>query len=100
MVFPISDDNSDLTTIPVVNYILIALNVLVFFVPQGMGTNEEFTYEFSCVPERIIYGRNDPIHPPPVYDEATRRRYDQPEIPPAPVSVYLTLITSMFLHVG
>jgi membrane associated rhomboid family serine protease len=100
MVFPISDDNSDLTTVPVVNWILIAVNVLVFLIPQGLGTNEEFTYEFSCVPQRIVTGDNTPIQTPGLRDPYTGETAPGPVIPPAPVSPYLTLLTSMFLHGG
>ena len=39
MVFPIGDDNSGRTTTPVVNYLLIAVNVLVFVFFQGLGSN-------------------------------------------------------------
>ncbi len=37
MLFPIGDDNSDRRTTPVVNYLLIAANILVFVFLQGMG---------------------------------------------------------------
>jgi hypothetical protein len=40
MVMPISDDNSDRRTTPVVNYAIIALNVLIFLLAQRMGTND------------------------------------------------------------
>jgi membrane associated rhomboid family serine protease len=36
MIFPLSDDNSDRTTFPVVTVVLIAINVLVFVFLQGM----------------------------------------------------------------
>ncbi|MBA3515532.1 MAG: rhomboid family intramembrane serine protease, partial [Pyrinomonadaceae bacterium] len=58
MIFPIGDDNSDRTTVPVVNYILIAINVLVFVFLQGLGGNEQFTYAFSTVPEEIRTGQD------------------------------------------
>jgi hypothetical protein len=35
--FPIGDDNSDRTMTPYVNYIIIALNVIVFVFLQGMS---------------------------------------------------------------
>ena len=57
MIFPIGDDNSDRTTVPIVNYILIAINILVFVFLQSLGTNDQFTYAFSTVPEEIITGR-------------------------------------------
>jgi membrane associated rhomboid family serine protease len=44
MIFPIYDDNSDRATTPFVNYILIALNIIVFVFLQGLGSNERFTY--------------------------------------------------------
>jgi len=43
MVFPLYDDNSDRLTMPVVNYALIAVNILVFVFLQGFGSNEKFT---------------------------------------------------------
>ena len=58
MVFPVSDDNTGRTRTPYVTYLLIALNVLVFVFLQGMGTNEQFTYAFSVVPEEIRTGED------------------------------------------
>ena len=94
MIFPISDDNTGRTRTPYVNYLLIALNMVVFVFFQGLGTNEQFTYAFSTVPEEILTGR-DIAQPVPV------RVADQTEtipLQPTPISVYLTLITSMFMH--
>ena len=54
--FPISDDNSDRTTWPVVNYTIIGLNVLVFLLLQQLGSNEHFTYAFSLVPKEVATG--------------------------------------------
>ena len=34
---PIGDDNRGRTTTPYVNYVLIAINVIVFILFQGMG---------------------------------------------------------------
>ena len=58
MVFPLYDDNSDRTTTPIVNYVLIAINILVFVFLQQLGTNERFTYAFSTVPQEIVSGRD------------------------------------------
>ena len=55
MVFPLYDDNSDRTTTPIVNYVLIAINILVFVFLQQLGNNDRFTYAFSTVPEEISY---------------------------------------------
>ena len=94
MIFPIGDDNSDRTTVPIVNYILIAINVLVFVFLQGMGSNDQFTYAFSTVPEEIRTGE-DIARPVPIEVGDQRGQID---LQPTPGSVYLTLLTSMFMH--
>ena len=94
MIFPIGDDNSDRTTVPVVNYILIAINVLVFVFAQGLGTNEQFTYAFSTVPEEIRTGQDIARSVPIVVGD----QQGVINLQPTPGSVYLTLITSMFMH--
>ena len=58
MLFPIGDDNRDRTMTPLVNYLLIVANVLVFVFLQGLGTNDAFTYSFSTVPQEIVTGRD------------------------------------------
>src|SRR6266508_2048769 len=100
MIFPLYDDNSDRTTTPVVNYLLIAVNVLVFVFLQQLGTNEKFTYAFSTVPLEIVSGR-DVVTPNRVLMEpVTGQRVLVPGLQPTPFSVYVTLITSMFMHGG
>ena len=96
MIFPIGDDNSDRTTVPIVNYILIAINVLVFVFLQGLGNNDQFTYAFSTVPEEIRTGA-DIARPVPIEVGDQRAVIN---LQPTPGSVYLTLITSMFMHGG
>ena len=81
---PIGDDDSDRRFAPLVNYALIAINVLVFVFLQGMGGNEKFTYAFSTVPAEILTGK----------DIAAG------VLEPTPIPVYFTLITSMFMHGG
>src|SRR5256885_8010579 len=100
MIFPLYDDNSDRTTTPIVNYALIAINVLVFVFLQQLGTNEKFTYAFSTVPQEIWSG-HDVITPNRVVVQpVTGQRLLVPGLQPTPFSVYLTLITSMFMHGG
>jgi len=100
MVLPLYDDNSDRLTTPLVNYALIAVNILVFVFLQQLGTNEAFTYAFSTVPLEIITG-HDVVTSSAVYIEpVTRQRLLVPGLQPTPVSVYLTLFTSMFMHGG
>ncbi|MGI9165438.1 MAG: rhomboid family intramembrane serine protease [Pyrinomonadaceae bacterium] len=94
MIFPIGDDNSDRTTVPIVNYILIAINVLVFVFLQSLGTNDQFTYAFSVVPQEIRTGE-DIARPVPIEVGDQRGVID---LQRTPGSVYLTLLTSMFMH--
>jgi len=100
MIFPIGDDNSERTILPIVNYLIIALNILVFVVFQGVGTNDRFTYAFSTVPQEIITGRDITTPDRTVRDPASGETARLPGLQPTPVSVYLTLLTSMFMHGG
>lgn len=99
MIFPIGDDNSDRTATPVVNYILIAINILVFVFLQGFGGNDRFTYAYSTVPQEIVTGR-DVTTPDRVINHPVAGRVEVPGLQPTPGSVYLTLLTSMFMHGG
>ncbi len=81
---PIGDDNTGHQLRPVVNYLIIAINVIVFVFLQGGSDGVSFTLAYSTVPAEIISGRD--IMTPP--------------LEPTPIPVYGTLITSMFLHAG
>jgi len=100
MVFPLYDDNSDRTTTPIVNYILIAVNILVFVFLQQLGTNDKFTYAFSTVPQEIITGRDVRTPDRLVEEPVSGQQLLIPGLQPTPFSVYLTLIFSMFMHGG
>ena len=78
---PISDDPGPRRLLPVVNYVLIALNILVYIAEQKYGTCFEAAY--SVVPYAITHGRALPIQ-----GCATGE----------PSPVYITLFTAMFLH--
>jgi len=69
--FPIGDDNSARRTIPVVTYVLIALNVMFFFVELSSGA--PFIEKWAFVPSRFLAN---------------------------PGADFLTLFTSMFMHAG
>jgi len=99
MVFPLYDDNSDRTITPFVNYLLIAVNILVFVFLQQLGTNDKFTYAFSTVPQEIVSGR-DVKTPDRRVETVTGQELLIPGLQPTPFSVYLTLIFSMFMHGG
>jgi membrane associated rhomboid family serine protease len=68
---PIGDDNSARRITPVVTYVLIALNVLVFFLELNNG--EDFIQRWAFVPSRFLAD---------------------------PVGDFATLFTAMFLHAG
>jgi membrane associated rhomboid family serine protease len=96
MVLPLYDDNSDRTITPFVNYAIIALNIFVFVVLQGLGSNDQFTYSFSTVPAEILQGHD--IVTPARTVQYMGQVVRIPGLGPTPVSVYLTLFTSMFMH--
>jgi membrane associated rhomboid family serine protease len=94
MLLPIGDDNTGRLRTPYITFALIALNVVVFVFLQGMGTNERFTYAFSTIPQEIRTGEDV------AGDVAVSVGEEQATIPlqPTPVSVYLTLLTAVFMH--
>jgi membrane associated rhomboid family serine protease len=69
--FPIGDDNSARKIFPIVTYVLIALNVLFFFVELTGG--DDFIEKWAFVPARFVAN---------------------------PVADSLTLFTAMFMHAG
>jgi membrane associated rhomboid family serine protease len=97
---PIGDDNRDRTITPYVNYILIAINVLVFILFQGAGNNLNFTYAFATVPAEIISGEDLVTADQVISDPATGEQFLLPGLQPTPISVYITLFTAMFMHGG
>ena len=97
---PISDDDSDRTLTPFINYLLIAANIAVFVLLQGMGASDRFTYAFSTVPKEIVTGKDIVTPPRTVQDPVSGRSFEQPGLQHTPVSVYLTLLVSMFMHGG
>ena len=98
--FPIGDDNSDRTITPYVNYLIIALNVIVFVFLQGLSGDSAFTYSYSTVPGEILSGHDVVTDSQVVTDTITGQRFSIPGLGPTLIPVYLTLITSMFMHGG
>ncbi len=100
MVFPIGDDNTDRTSFPWVTVTLIVINVLVFVFLQGMGTNDAFTMAMATVPAEIASGKDlvTEDHIERVQTQEGPVNVPVPGLKPTPVSVYLTLLTSMFMH--
>lgn len=102
MVFPLHDDNRDRTTFPVVNVALIVVNIFVFVLLQGFGTNESFTLGFSAVPAEIVSGRDMVTEDRQVRVETSDGPVVvvAPGLKPTPIPVFLTLLTSIFMHGG
>ncbi|MEZ6134680.1 MAG: rhomboid family intramembrane serine protease [Pirellulaceae bacterium] len=94
MLFPIGDDDREVTTVAFITYGILAANILLFLVQMS---NPSFTYGWSVVPKEITTGV-DLVEPQPMNVEG----YGTVEIPqaPGPPIIWLTLLTSMFMHGG
>src|SRR5687768_11735957 len=97
---PIGDDNSDRIRTPFVTYFFIAVNLFVFFYFQQMGVNLDFTYSYSTVPAEILTGNDIVTEPVWVEDLISGDRMLMPGLGITNIPVWLTLITSMFMHGG
>jgi membrane associated rhomboid family serine protease len=100
MVFPVGDDNSDRRTFPFVTIALIAVNVFVFVVLQGMGTNEAFTMAWVQVPKEIITGQDIELPPAPrtIHTPEGDVQIMDPGLGKTPVPPWMTLFTAIFMH--
>ena len=93
--FPIGDDNSDVKTVPVVNYLFIGVNVLVFVLLQGLGSNDAFSYAFALVPKEITQGVD--IAGVQVVRDALGNTGEIRHYA-TPLPVYFNFLSSMFMH--
>jgi membrane associated rhomboid family serine protease len=101
MFIPISDDNSSRRSVPVLNFIFIAVNVLVFFgLQQGRDLGNAFTQSYSLVPREIVTGKDVITEPQTEVVRHMGREVEVtvPGLGPTRPSVYITLLTSMFMH--
>jgi membrane associated rhomboid family serine protease len=92
MVMPIGDDNTGRATTPYVVYGLIAVNVLVYLLQMTAG--DSFTNGWAMVPYEITHNTD-------LTNAITVRAGDQTatlQNYPGPVPIYLTLLSSMFMH--
>jgi membrane associated rhomboid family serine protease len=96
MLLPIGDENVKGAPPAWVTYLLIIANLVVFFVFQGAGTNEEFTYGYSVIPQEIVTGE-DFTAPQTVEFQGQTVQVPQH---PGPSPIYLTILTAMFMHGG
>jgi membrane associated rhomboid family serine protease len=93
--FPIGDDNSDRTITPFINYLFIAINILVFVVLQGIGSDDAFSYAFSLVPKEITTGIDiDGVQiVRDSFGNTGQVRHFE-----TPLPVYFNFLSSMFMH--
>jgi membrane associated rhomboid family serine protease len=100
MLLPLGDDDRDRRITPIVNYILIVLNILAFIFWQDLGNNISVTFGYSTVPAEILSGHDIVTHARIIHDPVSGQSIEMPGLQPTPIPVYLTLITSMFMHGG
>ena len=91
---PIGDDDTGRPGIPVVNVAIIAINVLVFLYQLA---SPDFTNGYAAVPAEITTGR-DIVGPQLIpLPDGTTAQIDEAA---GPSPIWLTLLTSMFMHGG
>jgi len=100
MFFPYKDDNPR-RLVPFVTYIIIALNLVVFFYQIGLDfiASQEFTLSFGLIPATLTnLPRSEiTIAYAQYLTDATNNRILINAVPNSP---YLTVFTSMFMHGG
>jgi membrane associated rhomboid family serine protease len=94
--FPLFDENEPGHGVAWVTFALIAINIVVFLLLQEAGGDNAFTYGFSTVPFEITHGV-DLLRPTQVTVGGETGLIPQA---PGPDPIYLTLLTSMFMHGG
>ncbi len=92
--FPIGDENEPGHGPAFVTLVFIAINLAVFFLIQI--NDDAFTYGFSAIPAEIT-GGIDLTRPEPITVDGETFQVPQA---PGPEPIYLTLLTSMFMHGG
>jgi membrane associated rhomboid family serine protease len=92
--FPLFDENEPGQGIAWVTLTLIAINVAVFVLLQAASGDNQFTYGYSTIPAEIISGRDIVANQQVTIGGV---QYLIPEAP-GPSPIYLTLLTSMFMH--
>jgi rhomboid family protein len=94
LMLPIADENEPSKGPPYVTLAFIAINIAVFVFLQL--PNEAFTYAYSAIPVEITKGID--LVKPVVINAGGEQVLIPQE--PGPSPIYLTLITSMFMHGG
>jgi membrane associated rhomboid family serine protease len=97
--FPIGDQNEPGRGPAFFTLAFIAINVAVFLLlqlPESGSRDQPFTYGYAAVPAEITTGE-DLTEPQPI--EIDGETFGVPQAP-GPNPIYLTLLTSMFMHGG
>jgi membrane associated rhomboid family serine protease len=89
---PLGDDNSGRTLTPFVVFGLVAANALMWLLQLGAG--ETFTYGWAAIPYEITHGV-DLVRAAAM--DVQGRDVSIPQYP-GPSPIYLTLLSSMFMH--
>ena len=92
---PIGDEDQQGGGLPIVNLVIIGLNVIVFVLLQL--PSDAFTMGFSAIPREITHGV-DLVGPQPIQlPDGTTETIVETQ---GPSPIWLTLFTSMFMHGG
>jgi membrane associated rhomboid family serine protease len=100
MLIPVGDDNRDRHITPYITYLLVIANILVFVFLQKLGSDISFTYAWSTVPGEILTGNDIVTNAKILVNPYTGDRMEMPGLQPINAPVYLTLLSSMFMHGG
>jgi membrane associated rhomboid family serine protease len=100
MLLPIGDDNRDRRIVPFINYLLIATNIFAFIYWQRLGSDLPVTFGYATVPAEILSGTDIVTDSKVLNDPYTGQQIDLPGLQHTPIPVFLTLISSMFMHGG
>lgn len=100
MIFPLADDNTDRRRTPLLTWTLVAANIMVFIFVQGLGSNDQVIYSYATVPQEIVTNTDVVGSTGVITNPLTGEQTRVPPLGVTPVPIYLTLITSMFLHGG
>jgi membrane associated rhomboid family serine protease len=93
-VIPIGDEDNAPPGFPVINVLLIAINLAVFLYQL---VNPDFTNGYSAVPVEITTGRDLVGQFPITLPDGSMALVDEAR---GPSPIWLTLLTSMFMHGG
>ena len=88
MLFPIGDDNSMRHNLPIVTWVLIGINVLVYFLLQA--PSDAFTYGYSVVPYELTHNTD--------LQGTFRMAGGAIRLFSGPSPIYLTVLSAMFMH--